>query len=178
MALETFGDPYEDGTISQGERSLILIEFSSGGLGHIGILFANALGAEVYALSHSPNEEQDALEMGAKEFILTSKKDLAKDWAFELDFILNTTDTTNTFNIQEYMSTLNVDGEFHNVNLPDEPLPRIIAQNFMLSAAKIGASNISKHPEMFAMLKMAVKRVNRTDVRYGFTLTSYDGKWG
>ncbi len=172
----------------------------SGGLGHFGILWAKALGAEVYALSHSPNKEQDAKKMGAKEFIVTSKKDWAKDWAFEFDFILNTADMTHTFNIQEYMSTLNVNGEFHNVGLPDEPLPTMMAQDFAPNGAKMGGSHIGNRPEMLAMLKLAsdknikpyietidisekgcaeaVQRVKKNDVRYRFSLVGYDKVFG
>ena len=138
--------------------------------------------------------------MGVKDFILTSKKDWAKDWAFEFDFILNTADMTHTFNIQEYLSTLNINGEFHNVGLPDEPLPTMMAQEFTLNGARMGGSNIGNRPEMLAMLKMAseqgikpfvetiaisemgckeaVERLKKNDVRYRFTLTGYDEVFG
>lgn len=98
------------------------------------------------------------------------------------------------------MSTLNVNGEFHNVGLPDKPLPQIMAQDFMPNAAKMGGSNIGNRPEMIAMLKMAsekgikpfvetiaisemgckeaVERVKKNDVRYRFTLTEYDEVFG
>lgn len=182
------------------KRELELISFSSGGLGHFGILWAKALGAEVYALSHSPSKRDDALAMGAKEFIVTGEKDWAKPWAFEFDFILNTADMTHTFNIQEYMSTLNVNGEFHNVGLPDEPLPKMMAQDFAPNGAKMGGSHIGNRPEMIAMLKTAseqgikpyietldisekgckeaVERVKKNDVRYRFTLTGYEKVFG
>lgn len=138
--------------------------------------------------------------MGAKEVIVTSEKDWAKKWAFEFDFILNTADMTNEFNIQEYMSTLNVNGEFHNVGLPDKPLPTMMAQDFAPNGSKMGGSHIGNRPEMFAMLKMAseknikpyietldigekgcaeaVQRVKKNDVRYRFTLTGYDKVFG
>ena len=174
--------------------------FSSGGLGHFGLLWASALGAEVYALSHSPNKKEDALKLGAKEFITTKDKDWAKPWAFTFDFILNTADMTHEFNIQEYMSTLNVNGEFHNVGLPDKPLPTMMAQDFAPNGAKMGGSHIGNRPEMLAMLKLAseknikpyietldisekgckeaVERVKVNDVRYRFTLTGYDKVFG
>lgn len=60
-----------------------------GGLGHFAVLWASALGAEVYVLSHSPNKKEDALKMGAKHFVVTSEKDWHKDLAFTFDFILN-----------------------------------------------------------------------------------------
>ena len=175
-------------------------QFFSGGLGHFGILWASALGAEVYALSHSPDKKGDALKLGAKEFISTKEKDWAKPWAFTFDFILNSADMTHEFNLQEYMSTLNVNGEFHNVGLPDKPLPQMMAQDFTPNGAKMGGSHIGSRPEMLAMLKLAseknikpmietldisekgckeaVERVSVNDVHYRFTLTGYDKVFG
>ncbi|MCJ1241125.1 hypothetical protein MMC14_009129 [Varicellaria rhodocarpa] len=167
-----------------------------GGLGHFALMWAKALGADVYAISHSPNKEADAKALGAKEFISTQDKDWAKKWAFTFDFILNTADMTHTFNLQEYMSTLAVNGTFHNVGLPDEPLPKMMAQDFAPNGANIGGSHIGSRPEMIQMLdlaaknriepyietvdiseagcKEAVERVKTNKVRYRFTLVNYD----
>ena len=158
------------------------------------------MGAEVYAISHTPEKKKDALALGAKEFICTKDKDWAKPWAFTFDFILNTADMTNEFNLQEYMSTLAVNGEFHNVGLPDKPLPQIMAQDFAPNGSKIGGSHIGSRPEMIAMLKLAsekglkpyiqtidisekgckeaVEKVKVNDVRYRYTLTGYDKAFG
>lgn len=168
----------------------------SGGLGHFALLWASALGAETYALSHSPDKEEDALALGAKEFICTNDKDWAKPWAFTFDFILNSADMTHTFNLAEYMSTLAVNGTFHNVGLPDEALPPLKAQDFAPNGAQIGASHIGSRPEILSMLKLAseknikpyiqtlevgeqgckeaVERVKVNDVRYRFTLINFD----
>lgn len=178
----------------------MLMLLRSGGLGSFGLLWASALGAETYAISHSPSKKADALKLGAKEFIDTGKKDWHKDWAFTFDFILNTADMTHTFNLTEYMSTLNVNGTFHNVGLPDKPLPGLMAQDFAPNGANIGGSHIGSRPEMLAMLKLAseknvqpivqtidisaegckeaVERVKKNDVRYRFTLTNYDKAFG
>lgn len=87
-----------------------------GGLGHFGIMWAKALGAEVWALSHSPNKKADALELGADHFVCTGDKDWAKPLAFTFNFVLNCADMTHEFDLQNYMSTLAVQGEFHNVS--------------------------------------------------------------
>ncbi|MCJ1309899.1 hypothetical protein MMC25_003560 [Agyrium rufum] len=167
-----------------------------GGLGHFGLLWASALGAETYAISHTPGKEEDAKALGAKEFICTKDKDWAKPWAFTFDFILNTADMTNEFNLQEYMSTLAVNGEFHNVGLPDKPLPQLMAQDFAPNGAKLTGSHIGSRPEMLSMLKLAseknikpyiqtidiseagcreaVEKVKVNKVRYRFTLVNYD----
>ena len=127
----------------------------SGGLGHFGILWANALGADTYAISHTPDKKEDALALGAKEFISTEEKDWAKPWAFTFDFILNTADMTHKFNLTEYMSTLAINGTFHNVGLPDKPLPQLMAQDFTSNGSNIGGSHLGSRPEMLSMLKLA-----------------------
>jgi len=171
-----------------------------GGLGHFALLWAHALGATVYALSHTPNKKDDALKLGADHFICTGDKDWSKPLAFTFDFILNTADMTHTFNLTEYMSTLAVNGTFHNVGLPDKPLPQLMAQDFVSNGCSIGASHIGSRPEMEAMLKLAadkklepiietldisekgckeaVERVKKNDVRYRFTLTGFDKAFG
>ena len=171
-----------------------------GGLGHFGILWASALGAETYAISHSPRKEVDAKKLGATHFISTGEKDWHKPWAFEFDFILNTADMTHTFNIQQYMSTLAVNGEFHHVGLPDEPLPEMMAQDFTPNGSKMGGSHIGSRPEALAMLKLAsekgihplvetldisekgcaeaLERVSKNDVRYRFSLVGFDKAFG
>lgn len=171
-----------------------------GGLGHFAIIWAAALGAEVYAISHSPSKKEDALKLGAKEFISTAEKDWAKPWAFAFDFVLNAADMTHTFDLSEYLSICNVGAQFHQVGLPDAALPEIKSQMFMSNGSSIGASHIGSRPECLAMLKLAseknlkpmvetiqisekgcaeaVKRVKKNDVRYRFTLTGYDQAFG
>ena len=171
-----------------------------GGLGHFALLWASALGAETYAISHSPSKKEDALKLGAKEFISTSDKDWAKKWEFTFDFVLNTADMTHTFNLTEYMSTLAVNGTFHNVGLPDKPLPQMMAQDFMSNGSHISGSHIGSRPEALAMLKLAseknikpfvetisisekgckeaVERVKKNEVRYRFSLVGFDEAFG
>jgi alcohol dehydrogenase (NADP+) len=167
-----------------------------GGLGHFGILFASALGAETYAISHSPHKAADAKELGAKEFICTKgNKDWAKPWAFMFDFILNTADVMDSSNLKDYMSTLAVNGTFHNVGMPDKPLPEMRAQDFCPNGAAMSGSHIGNRTEALAMLELAselnikswvetidisaegcreaVERVWKNNVRYRFTLVNY-----
>ncbi len=107
---------------------------------------------------------------------------------------------TSEFDLATYMSTLAVNGTFHNVGLPDAPLPKMMAQDFAPNGAKIGGSHIGSRPEMLAMLKLAsekdikpmietvdisekgckeaVEKVKTNDVRYRFTLVNYDKAFG
>jgi len=171
-----------------------------GGLGHFALLWAKALGAEVTAISHSPDKKADALRLGADHFISSNQKDWHKDLAFTFDFIINSADMTHMMDVDAYMSTMKVMGRFHNVGLPDEPLPQMKAQQFMPGGYYIGASHIGNAPEMEAMLKLAseknihpdietldisaencssaVQRVKKNDVRYRFTLVNYDAAFG
>lgn len=173
---------------------------SRGGLGHFAVMFAAALGAEVYVLSHSPSKKEDALAMGAKEFILTTEKDWAKPYNFHFDFILNCADATHKFNMSDYFSTLKVMGRFHNVGLGDHPLPELKAQDFAPNGCYIGASHIGNRPEMLAMLDLASKQnikswieevpiseegckkavtgVSDNSVRYRYVLTNFDAAFG
>ena len=171
-----------------------------GGLGHFGILWAAALGAEVYALSHSPDKKDDALKLGAKHFIDTTKEKWAEPLAFKFDFLLNCSNMTHKFNLPEYLSTLNVNCTFHNVGMPEEPLPQMKAQDFAANGCSIGTSHIGSRPEILAMMKLAVdkklkpmvetipisadgckeavERVKANKVHYRFTLTDFDKQFG
>ena len=171
-----------------------------GGLGHFGIMWANALGAEVTAISHSPHKKDDALKLGAKHFVSSKDDDWAKDLAFTFDFVLNTADMTHTFDIPSYLSILKVNAPFHQVGLPDEPIKDLKPQMFMSNGSSIGASHIGNRPECLAMLKLAaeqklfpmvetipisekgcaeaVQRVADNKVKYRFTLTEYDQAFG
>ncbi len=101
-----------------------------GGLGHFALLWAKGLGAEVTALSHTAGKKEEALKLGADHFVCTRDKDWAKPLALTFNFILNCADMTNEFDLKIYMSTLAVNGTFHNVGLPDKPLPEMMAQDF------------------------------------------------
>lgn len=172
-----------------------------GGLGHYAVLFGVALGAEVTVLSHSPHKKDDAIKMGAKDFVVTKDQDWHKKYPFTFDFILNCADATDKFDLPAYFSTLKVMGKFHNVGFGDKPLPQLQAQAFAPNGCYIGASHIGNRPEMLAMLELAskqeihswidtvpiseagckevVERVyNGKDVRYRLVLNKYDEAFG
>ncbi|KAM7207306.1 NADP-dependent alcohol dehydrogenase 6 [Naviculisporaceae sp. PSN 640] len=171
-----------------------------GGLGHLGLQWAKALGAETYALSHSSHKVDDAKALGAKDVILTTSDDWAKPWAFKFDMILNCADVTDKFDLKTYLSTLKVGGTFHMVGLPDKPLPELKAFDLVGNAAKITGSHLGNRQEMEAMLQLAadkginpmvetvqlgeegckevIERVQKNNVRYRFTLTGFDKAFG
>jgi len=90
-----------------------------GGLGHIGVKFAKALGAHVTVLSHSPAKESDALAMGADAFVATNNGDVFKKHARTFDLILNT--ISAEIDINKYLSLLALDGTLVVIGLPGKP---------------------------------------------------------
>ncbi|CBX93313.1 hypothetical protein LEMA_P042140.1 [Plenodomus lingam JN3] len=172
-----------------------------GGLGHFGVLWSVALGAETYVISHSASKKNDAMKMGAKDFIVTNEKGWNEKHKFKFDFIINTADATDKFDLSAYFSTLKVGGTFHMVGFPDNPLPAMQAQIFAPNGCYMGASHIGNRPEMEEMfelaskqnikswvqeiplseagIKEAVERVYKNDnVRYRITLTKFDDVFG
>ncbi|KAE8343329.1 hypothetical protein BDV24DRAFT_149926 [Aspergillus arachidicola] len=171
-----------------------------GGLGHFGILFAAAMGAEVYAISHSPNKEADAKALGAKGFICTKSDGWNESWRNNFDFILNTTDATDRFDMATYFSLLTINGTFHTVGISDKAFPPLRTQDMMGNGCSIAASHIGSREEVQEMLqlaakldikswvetidiseegcKTAVEKVYNGDVRYRVTLVGYDKVFG
>ena len=171
-----------------------------GGLGHFAIMFASALGAEVTAISHSPDKKEDALKLGAKHFVCSEDKDWSKPLGFEFDLVLNSADVAHKMDIQKYLGILNVNGKLNHVGLPDGPLPQLMAQDFAANGSSMGTSHIGCRTEALAMLKLvadkqlkpiiepleisehgckqAVQGVHDNTVRYRYTLTNYDQAFG
>lgn len=171
-----------------------------GGLGHLGVQWSAALGAETYALTHSPHKVEDCKKLGAKDVIVTSKDGWAKPWKYKFDFILNCSDMTNEFDLPTYFSLLKPGSDFHMVGLPDKPLPELMAQTFAGNAPKLTGSHLGNHKEMEDMLQLAaakgvkpwvetidisekgcqeaVERLKANKVHYRFTLTGYDKAFG
>ncbi|KAH7378154.1 putative NADP-dependent alcohol dehydrogenase 6 [Cadophora sp. MPI-SDFR-AT-0126] len=193
----TVYSPLKRANTGPGKKVAIL---GIGGLGHFAIIWARALGAEVWALSHTPSKEVEAKKLGAHHFVSTKEKDWFKPLAFTFDFILNAADMTHEFNLQDYMGTLAVNGEFHNVGLPDKPLPQMMAQDFAGNGCKIAGSHIGSKKEAMEMLKLAsekdlhpmietidiseegcsqaVQKVKENEVRYRVTLTGFHKAFG
>ncbi|KAJ1836688.1 hypothetical protein IWW55_003493 [Coemansia sp. RSA 2706] len=88
-----------------------------GGLGHLAIQYAAALGAEVYAFSHSSNKREQCLELGATHFIDTSKKDELESARRTLDYLFVTSNAeSNQYN--EYISWMDFEGKIVMLSLP------------------------------------------------------------
>lgn len=123
-----------------------------GGLGHMGVKFAAAMGAEVTVLSHSADKKEDALRMGAKNFVVI--KDLAdlKPLTRHFELVLNT--VSALIDINAYLSILKIDGTMVIIGLPDAPYP--VSAGALLNGRKsLTGSMVGGMPELQEMLDFA-----------------------
>jgi alcohol dehydrogenase (NADP+) len=91
-----------------------------GGLGHMGVKIAHALGAEVTVLSQSLKKQEDGLRLGADNYYATSDPDTFEALAGTFDLVVNT--ISAPIDVDAYLGLLAVDGTLVNVGAPPEPL--------------------------------------------------------
>ena len=120
-----------------------------GGLGHMGVKFAAALGAEVTVLSHSPNKAADAKLMGASNFVVTKESDWNKPFNKYFDLILNT--VSADLDLEPYLNTLKTDGTLVVIGLPGKPYS-VNAGTLLNGRRSISGSMIGGIPELQEML--------------------------
>jgi len=102
--------------VGEGTRVAVV---GMGGLGHMGVQIAAAMGAEVTVLSHSPAKKADALRFGATDYVATAEDGALAAARRRFDFVLNTVAAPLDFGA--YLGTLRVDGVMCNVALPQQP---------------------------------------------------------
>src|SRR5436190_22032775 len=91
-----------------------------GGLGHMAVKFAHALGAHVVVFTTSPNKKEDALRIGADELVVSKNADEMQKHAGSFDFILDAVSADHDINA--YINLLGVDGNLTLVGAPAKPL--------------------------------------------------------
>ncbi|KAH8721958.1 zinc-binding dehydrogenase [Ilyonectria robusta] len=131
-----------------------------GGLGHFGVLFAKALGADkVVGISRRSSKKDDVLALGADAYIATEDdKDWDKTNARTLDLIVSTVSSSN-MPLTQYLGLLKVGGTFIQVGAPDGGnLPPISAFSLIVSGIKVGGSAIGSPADIKAMLDLAVEK--------------------
>ncbi|WP_417215692.1 NAD(P)-dependent alcohol dehydrogenase [Arthrobacter sp.] len=92
-----------------------------GGLGHMGVQIAHAMGAEVTVLSQTLSKQEDGKRFGADHYFATSDPETFTQLASSFDFILNT--VSAEIDLNAYLSLLDVDGTMVNVGAPPAALP-------------------------------------------------------
>jgi uncharacterized zinc-type alcohol dehydrogenase-like protein len=120
-----------------------------GGLGHMGVKFGVAFGAEVTVLSTSASKEADAKKLGAHKFMLTSDPKQIKNAKGSFDFILDTVSAPHE--LKPYLSLLKTNGTHIMVGIPSEP-SQVPTFSLMDGRKSLAASGIGGLPETQEML--------------------------
>lgn len=158
-----------------------------GGLGHLGVKIAAALGAEVTVLSQTLSKREDGLKLGAQHYYATSDSATFRELRGTFDLILNTVSATLPWD--KYFSLLTVGGTLVNVGAPPEPAElnvfSLIGGRRSFAGSLIGG--IAETKQMLAFcaehgigaeietisaddVDAAYERVGRSDVRYRFVI--------
>jgi len=158
-----------------------------GGLGHMGVKLAHAMGAEVTVLSQSLKKQEDGRRMGAKHHHATSDPQTFKKLAGSFDFILNT--VSAEMDLNPYLNLLDRDGTMVLVGVPPQP-PTVAAFSLIGGRRSLAGSLIGGIQETQEMLDFcgkheiasdievipiqkineAYERMVRGDVRYRFVI--------
>ncbi len=157
-----------------------------GGLGHMGVKFAKALGAHVTVLSHSPSKKEAALNMGADDFVATSDPDVFAANKMRFDFILDTVSADHEYN--DYLGMVKRNGTMCLVGLPNPTkiaaFP-LVGKRRALTGSMIGGiaetqemldfcaeKGIAADIEVIPMsyINEAYERMMKSDVRYRFVI--------
>ena len=158
-----------------------------GGLGHVGVKLARAMGAEVTVLSTSPSKRDDALALGAHDFAATSDKATFKRLASRFDLILDCVSAKHDYNA--YLGLLAIDGRMSVLGIPDAPTPvsafALIRNRRQLQGSMIGgiretqemldfcaAHDVLSDIELIPIqqINAAYERMVSGDVRYRFVI--------
>jgi uncharacterized zinc-type alcohol dehydrogenase-like protein len=121
-----------------------------GGLGHMGIKIAHAMGAHVVAFTTSESKREDARALGADEVVLSRKPEEMAAHAKTFDFILNTVAAPHS--LDAFLSLLKRDGTMTLVGAPASPHPSPEAFNLIFKRRSLAGSLIGGIPETQEML--------------------------
>jgi uncharacterized zinc-type alcohol dehydrogenase-like protein len=158
-----------------------------GGLGHMGVKFAKALGAHVVLFTTSPNKTADAIRLGASEVVVSKNEAEMQKHDGSFDFILDCVSADHELNA--YLKLLKLDGNLVLVGAPEKPAP-ISAFNLIMKRRRIAGSAIGGIRETQQMLDFcadsgitsdiemikiqqvneAYDRLLKSDVKYRFVI--------
>ena len=159
-----------------------------GGLGHMGVKIAAALGAHVVLFTTSDNKREDALRMGAKEVVMSNSEADMATHAGSFDFILNTVAAPH--NLDAFLQLLKLDGTMTLVGAPASPHPSPGVFNLIMKRRRLAGSLIGGIRETQDMLdfcarhgivsdiesirmdeiESAYERMLKSDVKYRFVV--------
>ncbi len=158
-----------------------------GGLGHMAVKIAHAMGADVTVLSQTLSKKEDGLQFGANNYYATSDPATFEKLAGSFDLIINT--VSASINLDAYISLLSLDGTLVNVGAPGEPLSlnvmSLIGHRRSFAGSMIGGiretqemldfcaeHDIAPNIEIISAdeIDEAYKRVLASDVKYRFVI--------
>lgn len=158
-----------------------------GGLGHMGVKFANAFGAHVVLFTTSANKSKDASRLGAHEVVISKNEAEMQKHLGSFDFILDT--VSGEHNLNAYLELLKLNGTLTLVGAPEKPLPvaafSLLVRRRQLAGSIIGG--IRKTQEMLDFCadhgitadveKIRIQQINeafdrllKSDVQYRFVI--------
>lgn len=160
--------------------------FGIGGLGHLAIQFAHALGYDVTAFSRSPTKEREALDFGADRFVVVGERNRMRPFDYAFDVALCT--SHGAFDWEEVMDTVRKRGRLVLTGFPDMSLDPtdLVAHELSISGSFIGnratmremlsfatAHDIAPQVECLPMSQVneAIERLKANQVRYRMVLT-------
>lgn len=158
-----------------------------GGLGHMGVKFAAAFGADTYVITTSPSKKDDAVKLGATGIVVSKDATDMAAHAGSFDFILST--ISAPYDVNAYLALLKRDGQMTVVGAPEAPSPLSLF-SLILGRKSLGGSliggiketqemldfcgehNIVSEVEVIAMkdINTAFERMIKSDVRYRFVI--------
>jgi uncharacterized zinc-type alcohol dehydrogenase-like protein len=158
-----------------------------GGLGHMAVKFADALGAHVVVFSTTPRKKEDALRLGADEVVISKNADEMQKHAGSFDFILDAVSAEHDINA--YINLLRRDGNLTMVGAPEKPLA-VSVFGLIMGRRSFSGSPIGGIPETQEMLDFcgqhnitadvevipiqqvneAYERLLKSDVKYRFSI--------
>jgi uncharacterized zinc-type alcohol dehydrogenase-like protein len=176
--------PLRHWKVGQGQKVGVV---GLGGLGHMGVKFASAMGAHTVLFTTSPGKAEDAKRLGAHEVVISRDERQMKEHAGSFDFILDTVSADHDLNA--YLAQLKLDGTLCLVGVPPNPQPvhafGLILPRKQLAGSLIGGigetqemldfcgeKNIACDIELIRMQQIneAYERMLRSDVKYRFVI--------
>ncbi len=133
-----------------------------GGLGHMGVKLAHAMGAHVVLFTTSPGKTEDAKRLGADEVVISKNQDEMKKHLNSFDFILNTVSVSH--NLDAFLELLKRNGTMCLVGAPATPHPSPSVTNLIFKRRSIGGSLIGGIKETQEMLDFCAEHGITSDV--------------